>query len=168
MHLHITSNIKNSHKMNTLQARNEIVINAQISSIWSVITDIDLLHKVNPGIIKATGTMDKLNATRTCDISNRGKIGTMTERLIDLEHEKRTVWTIESDNMGMSKMLKDTRFCFHLQKISNSQTKVINETWYQPVNLMARIMNALMMKKMIAKAQEQILNNLKALTEKTA
>jgi len=152
--------------MNTLQVRNEIIINAPISSIWSVITDIDLLHKVNPGVIKASGTMDKLNATRTCDISNRGKIGTMTERLIDLEQEKRTVWTIESDNMGLSKMLKDTRFCFHLQKINDTQTKVTNETWYQPANLMARILNAIMMKKMISKAQEQILNNLKTLTEK--
>src|ERR1043165_8354929 len=139
--------------MNTLQAKNEAIINAPISAIWSVITDINQLHKVNPGVVKAQGTMNILNGTRTCEINNRGKIGIMTERLIELEPEKRTVWTIESDNMGMSKMLKDTRFCFHLQKISDTQTKVVNESWYQPANLIARIMNAMVMRKMISKAQ---------------
>ena len=161
-------NYKPINAMNTLQARNEAIINAPVNRIWAVITDISLLHRVNPGVIKATGTMNELNASRTCEINNRGKTGSMTERLIEMETESKTVWTIESDNMGMSKMLKNTRFCFHLQKISDAQTKVVSETWYQPANLPARIMNGLMMKKMIAKAQQQILNNIKTLTEKPA
>lgn len=66
--------------------------------------------------------------------------------------------------MGMSKMLKGTRFCFYLEKIDEHKTKVVNETWYEPANLVATIMNALMMRKMIYKAQEQILNNLKTIT----
>lgn len=89
----------------------------------------------------------------------------MTELLIEMEPDKKTVWTVESDDMGMSKMLKETRFCFHLQKFSDNQTKVVNGTWYKPANLIAKIMNALMMKKIIFKAQEQILSNLKAITE---
>ncbi|MBI4945190.1 MAG: cytochrome P460 family protein [Bacteroidetes bacterium] len=39
--------------MSKLQARNEMVINAPISKIWAVITDINVLHKINPGVIKA-------------------------------------------------------------------------------------------------------------------
>lgn len=152
--------------MGTLQARNEAVIHAPVSSIWSVITDINLLHKVNPGVIRATGRMDKLNETRTCEIDNKGRKGTMTERLIDLVPEKKTTWTIGSDTMGMSKMLKETRFCFTLEKVSESETKVISETYYQPANLLARIMNGMMMKKVISKAQDQILSNIRILTEK--
>lgn len=155
-------------RMNKLQARNEAIINAPLHVIWSIITDINQLHKVNPGVIKATGKMNELNGTRTCEINNRGKTGTMTERLIEMEPEKKTVWTIEKDDMGMSKMLKETRFCFHLQKISDNQTRVVNETWYEPANFVARIMNGVMMKKVIKKAQQQILNNLKNLTEKAA
>src|SRR5688572_25815666 len=147
--------------MSKLQARNEMTINAPIGSIWSLITDINQLPKINPGVIKATGRMDKLGETRTCEINNRGKVGNMTEKLIELVPEKRTVWTIESDDMGMSKMLKEPKFYFHLEKISDNKTRVINETYYKPANFMARIMNALMMKKMIAKAQAQILTNLK-------
>ncbi|HEY1870060.1 MAG TPA: SRPBCC family protein [Chitinophagaceae bacterium] len=151
--------------MSKLQARNEAVINAPIGSIWSIITDINFIHKINPGVIKATGSMNKLNGTRTCEINNRGRKGTMIEKLIELVPEKKTVWSIETDTMNMSKMLKDTRFCFTLEKLSDTKTKVINETYYQPANIIAKIMNGLMMKKMISKTQEQILNNIKSLTE---
>lgn len=110
--------------------------------------------------------MDKEGETRTCEIDNKGRKGTMTEKLIEMIPEKKTVWTIQSDTMGMSKMLKDTRFCFNLEKISDTKTRVISETYYQPANLIGRIMNSVMMKKMISKAQEQILTNIKSLTEK--
>lgn len=151
--------------MSKLQARNEMIINASVGSIWAVITDINLLHKVNPGVVKASGRMDRQGETRTCDINNKGRKGTMTEKLIELLPETKTVWTIENDTMGMEKMLKDTRFVFHLEKISDAKTRVINETYYQPANFMAQIMNGLMMKRMISKAQWQILANIKLLTE---
>ncbi|HXS36213.1 MAG TPA: SRPBCC family protein [Flavipsychrobacter sp.] len=150
--------------MTKLQARNEAIIDAPIDKIWAIITDINMLHKVNPTIVSATGVMNILNESRTCQISNRGKIGNVTERLIELEPEKKTVWTIESDNMGMSKMLKNVRFCFFLEKVNEHKTKVVNETWYEPANLIARVMNVLMMKKMIYKTQGQILANLKSIT----
>jgi carbon monoxide dehydrogenase subunit G len=153
--------------MNKLQARNEAIIDAPVGKIWSVITDIEMLHKVNPGIVKATGAMNTLNATRHCEITNMGRTGNVTERLIEFEPEKKTVWTIEADDMGMSKMMKDARFCFYLEKINEAQTKVINETWYEPANIVAKIMNAVMMKKMIYKTQARILNNLKWITSNT-
>lgn len=151
--------------MNKLQARNEAIINAPVSRIWSAITDINLLHKINPGVIKATGRMDLQGETRTCEIENRGRKGTMKEKLLELVPETKTVWTIENDSMGMSKMLKDSRFVFHLDKIDDSKTRVTNETWYQPAGLMAKLMNGLMLKRMISKAQAQILTNIKTLTE---
>jgi Polyketide cyclase / dehydrase and lipid transport len=152
--------------MSILQARNEAIINAPVSKIWVIITDINLLPKINPGILSASGRMDRQGETRTCEFNNRGRKGTMTEKLIELEPEKKTVWTIESDTMGMSKMLKDTRFCFYLEKLSDNKTKIINESYYQPANLMAKIMNGLMMKKKMRQIQEQILSNIKTLTEK--
>jgi uncharacterized protein YndB with AHSA1/START domain len=152
--------------MSTLQARNETVINAPVGNIWAVITDINLLPKTNPGVIKATGIMDKQGGTRTCEFDNRGKRGTMTERLIELVPGKKTVWTIENDTMGMSKMLKGTRFCFILEELGQDKTRLINESYYQPANFLVGIMNTLMMKKKMRKIQEQILTNIKSLTEK--
>ncbi|MBK8956797.1 MAG: SRPBCC family protein [Saprospiraceae bacterium] len=152
--------------MSKLQVQNEAIINAPIGSIWSAITDISVLHKVNPGIIKATGRMDLQGETRTCEIDNKGKKGTMTERLLEMIPEKKTVWTIENDDMGFGKMLKDTRFVFNLEKLGDNKTKVTNETYFTPANFMARILSGLVIKKNIRKAQQQILNNLKTLTEK--
>ena len=151
--------------MSILQARNEAIINAPISKIWAIITDINLLPKVNPGVLSASGRMDRQGETRTCEFNNRGRKGTMTERLIELVPEKKTVWTIESDTMGMGKMLKDPRFCFYLEKLGDDKTKIINESYYEPANLMAKIMNGLMMKKKMRQIQEQILSNVKSLAE---
>jgi hypothetical protein len=151
--------------MSKLQARNEIIINAPIGAIWNTITDINLLHKINPGVVRASGRMDFEGGTRTCEFVNKGKKGVMTERLIELVPEKKTVWTIEHDTMGMSKMLKQTRFCFYLEKLSEQETKVINESYYQPANVFVRFMNALMMKKKMRQIQQQILRNIKSLME---
>jgi len=152
--------------MSKLQARNEMVINAPINSVWSVVTDINLLPNINPGVLKATGRMDKQGETRTCEFKNGGKVGSMTERLIELVPESKTVWTVENDTMGMSKMLKNTRFCFNLEKLSNDKTKLINESYYEPANFIAKIMNSLMMKRKMGKIQEQILTNIKSHLEK--
>ena len=151
--------------MSKLQARNEAIINAPISSVWAIITDINLLHKINPGVINASGRMDKQGETRTCEMDNKGRKGTMTEKLIELIPEKKTVWTIENDTMGMSKMLKDPRFCFYLEKLGDNKTKVVNESYYEPATFIAKIMNVVMMKKMMSKIQGQILSNIKTLAE---
>jgi hypothetical protein len=151
--------------MSKLQARNETIINAPISSVWSILTDINVLHKINPGVIKATGRMDKQGETRTCEMENGGRKGTMTEKLIELVPEQKTVWAIENDSMGMGKMLIDPRFCFHLEKLDENKTRVINESYYQPANFMVKIMNALIMKKKMNQIQEQILSNIKSLAE---
>jgi len=152
--------------MSKLQARNDMMVNAPIKKIWAIITDIDFLPKINPGVIKAIGRMDKQGETRTCEFNRGGKIQTMTERLIELEPEKKTVWTIRNDTMGMSKMLKETRFCFYLERLGDNLTKLTNESYYQPANIIATIMNALAMKRKMRQIQEQILANIKALAEK--
>lgn len=136
-----------------------------MSRIWAIITDISLLPRINPGVIKATGTMNKLNGMRTCEVENRGRKGVITEKLIEFVPEKRVVWKVESDTMGMSKMLKDTRFFLLLEKVTDSSTRVTAETHYTPANLPARIMNSLMMKKMFAAAQEEILHNIQTLIQ---
>jgi uncharacterized protein YndB with AHSA1/START domain len=152
--------------MSKLQARNEAIINAPISDVWAIITDINMLPKINPGVITATGRMDKQGETRTCEMDNKGRKGTMTEKLLELVPEKKTVWAIENDTMGMSKMLRDPRFCFYLEKLGDNKTKIVNESYYQPANLMVKVMNGLMMKKKMHQIQEQILSNIKSLAEK--
>jgi uncharacterized protein YndB with AHSA1/START domain len=151
--------------MSKLQTKCKTIINAPIQSIWSVVTDINQLARLNPGVVNATGRMDIQGETRTVEIRMNGKGGTFTERLIELVPEAKTVWTIEHDTMGMSKMLKENRFVITLEKLDDNKTMVTNETYYRPANLIARIMSALMIKPTFGKMQGQILSNLKTMTE---
>ena len=152
--------------MSKLQVANEAVINAPVNKIWAVITDINLLTKLNPGAVQAKGRMDRQGETRTVEININGKNGTFIEKLIELVPEKKTVWTIENDTLSMSKMLKDNRFVFNLEKLDDNKTRVTNETYYQPANFIAKIMSALMTKSIFGKMQEQMMTNIKTLTEK--
>ena len=152
--------------MNTLQARSEATIQAPVAAIWAIITDIAFLPKINPGVIKASGNMDDLNATRTCEIVNKGRKGSITERLVEFIPGKKTVWLVESDSMGMSKMLRDIQFILVLENFTDSMTRVTAETHYTPANFFARIMNRMMMRRMMAGAQQHILQNIRSLTEK--
>jgi hypothetical protein len=151
--------------MSPLQARDEVTIHAPAASIWAAVTDITLLPVINPGVVKASGTMNELYGTRTCDVENRGRKGTITERLVEFIPEERTVWKVERDSMGMTKLLKDTRFILRLEKIADGVTRVTAETYYRPAHFVALMMNALMMKKMFTGAQRKILTNIKALVE---
>jgi hypothetical protein len=152
--------------MNVLQARAETIVNAPTQAIWAVITDIDQLHKINPGVVKASGRMDKQGELRTCEIINNGRKGTMVEKLIEFVPERKTVWTIQSDTMGMSKMLRDTRFVFNIERISENQTKLISETYYVPSNILVSILNRIVLRRVINKAQNQILANITVLLQK--
>jgi len=151
--------------MSTLQARGEALLNASVSRVWAIVTDITLLPRINPGVIKASGAMNEPNAVRTCEVESKGRKGIITEKLVEFVPEKRMVWKVESDTMGMSKMLLDTRFSLLLETVTDSSTKVTAETHYSPRTILARMMNGLMMKKMFAKAQEKILQNLRALAQ---
>ncbi|HXD78408.1 MAG TPA: SRPBCC family protein [Puia sp.] len=151
--------------MSTLQARSEALLNASVSRVWAIVTDITLLPRINPGVIKVSGAMNEPNAVRTCEVESKGRKGIITEKLVEFVPEKRMVWKVESDTMGMSKMLLDTRFSLLLETVTDSSTKVTAETHYSPRTILARMMNGLMMKKMFAKAQEKILQNLRALAQ---
>ena len=152
--------------MNKLQARNEMVINSPVSQIWEIITDISQLHKIHPGVVKTTGAWNEKNCTRTCEMINKGKKGAMTEKITEIIPEKKIIWTTERDTMGMRKMMKNISFSMYLEPMGSNRTKVINESYYKPANFLVSIMNVLMMKKMFSKTQEQILTNIKLLTEK--
>lgn len=152
-------------KKTDVQARNNIVIDAPVEKIYEMITDISLLPKINPGVLSAIGKMNEVGSSRHCTIDNRGKEGKMEERCIALMPNQKTVWSLEKDTIGFTKMMRDITFTFTLKSINVASTSVTNETAYTPRNLFARLMNSLMMKGMISKTQQKILLNLKSLAE---
>ena len=151
--------------MSKLQAKNQLEMNAPAQKVWEVITDINQLHKINPGVVKATGKMNELGSTRTCEMSMRGKKGVLVERLVEFVPQTRTVWEMVSDDMGLGKMLKNVRYHFTLKKVNEGKSRLTAESYYEPANFFGTIMNVLMMKKMFSKGQDTILKNINSVVQ---
>lgn len=63
-------------------------------------------------------------------------------------------------------MFADLGFSFALERIDERRTLVRNESFYRPLNLMARVMSALMIRRKFGAVRRRVLGNLKALAEK--
>jgi hypothetical protein len=149
--------------MATLQVKNDAVINVSVATIWSIITDITLLPQVNNSIIKVSGSIDRVNGTRICEIDNNGVIGQSTETITAIVEEKSVCWEVDDDTMGRSRKLKGLQYCISLEKVGDDQTKVSFETYYDPSNFFIDLLNFWIIKKKISTAQEKMLSNLKFL-----
>jgi hypothetical protein len=149
--------------MATLQVKNEAVINASAAAIWSIITDITLLPQINNSIIKVSGSIDRVNGTRVCEIDNNGRIAQSTETITAIVEEKNICWKVDHDTLGRGSKLKELQYRISLEKMGNDRTKVSFETYYDPCNFFMHLLNFWIIKRKISMAQEKMLSNLKSL-----
>jgi uncharacterized protein YndB with AHSA1/START domain len=151
--------------MGQLQSSKQMIIHAPADQVWKIITDIDLLPKVTPDVLKAKGDMTRPGETRTIEFRSRGLIRKTTERLIDMVPQKLLVWQLESDTQLFTSQFRDTRFCFYLQKAGDFKTNVVCETCYTPATHLGEILNIVAVRKMETRRQSDMLSNIKSLAE---
>jgi len=114
--------------MSTLQARSEAVLNASVSRVWAIVTDITLLPRINPGVIKASGAINEPNAARTCEVENKGRKAIITEKLVEFVPGKRMVWRVESDTVMLNRLIMKRMFASAQGKIlQNLRTLAQNQ-----------------------------------------
>jgi len=65
--------------------------------------------------------------TKICEFNSKGRKGTITERLIELMRNEKTVWTMESDTMGMSKIFTHD-FVFTLKNWRQGGKRILLST----------------------------------------
>jgi hypothetical protein len=109
--------------------------------------------------------MDKLDAVRVCTIRMGKKRGSLQEKLVEFIPNKSTVWQHIEDDMGMSKMMRNITYKFELIDTGGSSTKIISESYYEPANAVAKVINPIVIKRMFHKGQRQILSNIKQIVE---
>lgn len=147
------------------QGTNTIVIEAPRERIWELLANSQRLIEWAPMVNTTTGEKESLGAVRHCDVEFNGKPGKVTERCSDFEPTKHIGWVMEQDSFGFVKMLDGLGFDFRLESIGPDTTRVINTTYYRPRNILASLMNVLMIKRNFRKVRQTALGNLKWIVE---
>lgn len=147
----------------SVQGSDEILVQAQPEAIWRVLEDSSLLPKWAPMVKHTTGARERVGSVRTCQVEWEGRKDEVLERCIEATPHKKITWVMEKG--GMKKLFSDVRFGFVLEPKDGGTTLLRLEFLYEPRNLLARLMYALMMRRKLHGLRQTLLGNLKEMIE---
>jgi uncharacterized protein YndB with AHSA1/START domain len=153
-----------------IQGANETVLRATPQQIWAVLEDSQLLPRWIP-MVRAVTTMEErehVGAMRTCQVEMEGRRGEIVERCIEATPHRKIAWMMERDSLGFSSMFTDFGFSFELEPMAGTATLVRLRGFYRPKHLLARVMNAFVMRRKLHRLRERILVNLRQIVEDRA
>lgn len=148
------------------QGQDELIMNASKEKIWNILINGQALPAWMPMVQHTTSQIECLDAQRTCDVKMNGKEGTVKEKCVLFDEQKAIGWEMFYDEFGFSKMFANYGFSFELIAVNDHQTKVINRGFYNPKNLMVKVLNRLMMRNKSSKIRQVVLKGIRDLAEK--
>lgn len=150
--------------MTAFHGSSEILVKARPEKVWAILEDSTRLSRWTPMIKGTTGKKEKVGSVRTCQVEWEGRKDEVTERCIEANPPKKILWVMEKG--GMKKLFSDIRFGFALEPKDGDMTLLRLEFLYEPRNILARLMYALMMRRKLEGLRQSLLGNLKGLIEK--
>jgi hypothetical protein len=78
----------------------------------------------------------------------------------------RAAYVVDDESFGLRKMFADYGFALNLRSNGGDRTTVTIETHYTPLNPIYSLMNAVMMRRRFAAVVDDLLEGLKALSER--
>jgi uncharacterized protein YndB with AHSA1/START domain len=148
-----------------LQGEDAITIAADAGRIWEILVDGARLPEWASMVKHTTGGRECVDAVRHCEVEFDGRPGRVTERCVEFVDRRRIAWVMTADSFGFGKMFIDMGFGFTLEPAEGGATRLRNDTFYQPRNLLASIMSRLMMRRKFRQLRRGVLENLKPLAE---
>lgn len=154
--------------MPPVQGVDHIVIQASPQRIYQILSDGSLLPRWMPPVQYTTAGTETAGCTRECAVEMDGRSGKVVERCIEAIPNRRIAWELMDDTLGFNKMLEGFSFSFSLEPLPGGATRVLNETCYRPRNILAALMNVLLLRRKFSKVRQQALQGIKRLAEATA
>jgi len=154
-----------------LQGANEILIDAEIGPIWSILEDPARIPEYFPSVQHVevpAGARERVGARRRCHVELNGRRGEVVERCTEAVEGRRLTHVMDEDPFGFSRLFDGFGFTFVLEPVGANQTRVRIEGFYREKTMLARALNVLMMRRKLSKLRAGILANLKALLESSA
>jgi uncharacterized protein YndB with AHSA1/START domain len=153
--------------MGTPQGRSEETISASPAHVWEVLADASRLSEWVPVVEKVTehAEREQAGSVRRCEVAMGGRRGYMVERCLESVSERRLRHAVDDDSLGLTKMFRDYSFTLELESRGQGATLVTCESFYEPRTTLARLMNALFMRRRFARVRQDILSGLKDFAE---
>jgi uncharacterized protein YndB with AHSA1/START domain len=150
-----------------LQGRSEQTIGAPPALVWEVLEDSSRLPEWVPVVERMTEheEREREGSVRRCEVAMGGRRGYMVERCLESIPGRRLRHAVEDDSLGFTRMFRDYSFTLALEPRGDDATLVTCETFYEPRDLRARLMNALFMRRRFARVRSDILDGLRAIVE---
>lgn len=153
--------------MGKLQGSSEQMIDRPPSCVWEVLEDSSQLPDWVPVVERITqhAEREQPGSVRHCEVAMGGRRGYMVERCLESVPERKLRHTVEDDSLGFTKMFRDYSFTLELEPRGESGTLVSCKTFYEPRGIVARLMNALLMRRRFAGVRQDILRGLQEFVE---
>jgi hypothetical protein len=150
------------------QLSRQTTIGAPSDFVYRLFMDNAELHNWAPpvdGVVKEVGGDETgLGRTRTCDVTMRGKRGTMIEQCVEAVAATRASFHVVEDSFGFRRMFRDYGFTVQFAEIATG-TQVRIETFYTPANFVWATMNTLFMRRKFRGIADELLEGLRTLAE---
>ena len=145
------------------EGSSEIVVKAKPELIWAVLEDSTLLPQWAPMVKSTTGKKESVGSTRTCQVVWEGRQDEVVERCVEAVPNRKIAWVMEQGMM--TKMFSKISFWFVLEARDGNATSLQLGFLYQPKDLLARLMYALMMRRKLDRLRRILLANVRDLAE---
>ena len=152
------------------QWRTSLRISAPRERLWAIVDDISLVPRYHPEV----GKVDLLSgqSTRAIGVKYRctileGRKGSCVEEVVDYVPGERFATAFPEDTWGISKMLGDFVVETVLVSRGDFETDVVLEAYYEPIGWKARVLNALFLRRLMARRALRTMEGVKRLAEAT-
>ena len=154
-----------------LQWEVKVSINVPVEKVWDATQDISLIPTYHPEVEKVEllsgNTKRAPGVEYKCIIpEGRPRSGSCVEKVIEnVKYEKTTILAVE-DTWGLSEMLKYYITEVIFEKKDKNTTILHLLGYYEPNGLKMRIMNILVLRRIMKKRGREVLMGVKDLVEK--
>jgi hypothetical protein len=151
-----------------LQWRTSVTIRAPNERVWAIVDDISLIPAYHPEVSK----VDLLSGRSTREVGVRyrctiteGRRGSCVEEVIACLPGERMAIAFPEDTWGMSKIFAGFFAETFLIPRGSEETVLLLEAYYEPIGWKTRLLNALFLRRLMARRARRTIEGIKRLAE---
>ncbi len=151
-----------------LQWRTSVTVHASRERVWAIGDDLSRIPEYHPEV----GKVELLSGQRTRAVGVRyrctvleGRKGSCVEEVVGYVPGERMTTAFPEDTWGLGEMLRDFRVETILVPRGEGETELILEARYEPVGWKNRLLNALVLRRLMARRARRTLEGIQRLAE---